>query len=130
MASQLAWTSIAKALAHLHQQADLLPATGEVRESSRVATMHPRGWCATEWATRVSLSGNCRDVKHLQDVIDIRHQACASILDKLVDTCAPRGEYVAGNREDLAPLFEGKVCRNQRAAGLWSFGNQYAKRET
>src|SRR5438132_12135342 len=64
MASQLAWTSIAKALAHLHQQADLLPATGEVRESSRVATMHPRGWCATEWATRISLCGNCRDGKH------------------------------------------------------------------
>ena len=53
MASQLAWTSIEKALAHLHHQADLLPPTGEVRESSRVATMHPRGWCATEWATRV-----------------------------------------------------------------------------
>src|SRR6266699_1247724 len=55
---------LTKALAYLHQETYLLPATGQVCDLACIATMYPQRGCATERATGIDLYGNCRDGKH------------------------------------------------------------------
>ena len=59
-----------------------------------------------EFGLHLNLLRNHKEIERLQDIVDIKDQACPSILDELVGTDTSCGENISGDGENFAALFE------------------------